>query len=207
MRVGWSAIFGIIPGLGDVFDVLMALMVYRTCCQADIPSTLRGRMMMNIILDFAVGLVPILGDVADAVFKANTRNAALLYGHLKDRGRVRMEGGGVIEEEEGKMGTAGELGASVDGRHAPALGNGSGVKKDPVVSHPVHDTNGQTSGTVPVDSVADHEVQQPLNIKTKAGSKGGWLSRFGGTGTGTASSSTGAPTSKKEPDLEAGERV
>ena len=188
----------------------MALMVYRTCCQADIPSALRARMMMNIILDFGIGLVPILGDVADAVFRANTRNASLLYGHLKDRGRVRMEGGGVVEEEEeeGMVGTGRQEARRVSGnKPVPALENGSGLKKEHIASHPVHDTHGQTSGTIPVDSAADHESQQPQNVKTKTGSKGGWLSKFTGTGAAGPSPTTTAPMSKTEPDLEAGERV
>lgn len=110
MRIGWGAIFGFIPGLGDVFDAFMAVMVYHSICQLDVPATLKGKMVMNIVLDFAVGLVPILGDVADAVFKANTRNVGLLYGYLRERGVERSgkgngngNGGGGGDVEAGHL--------------------------------------------------------------------------------------------------------
>ena len=78
--------------LGDVFDVLMAMMVMYTCTKADIPPALKSRMTFNIALDFVIGLVPVLGDVGDAFFRANTKNAALLYEHLRERGEKRING-------------------------------------------------------------------------------------------------------------------
>ena len=40
-------------------------------------------MMANVLLDVAVGTIPIVGDLFDVGFKANTRNVKLLepYGH------------------------------------------------------------------------------------------------------------------------------
>ena len=45
----------------------MALMVLRTCQQVEggLPANVKAKMYFNIILDFGIGLVPILGDVAD----------------------------------------------------------------------------------------------------------------------------------------------
>ncbi len=39
-------------------------------------------MLLNIVLDFALGLVPFLGDLADAVFRANSQNAWILEEYL-----------------------------------------------------------------------------------------------------------------------------
>lgn len=50
--------------------------------EGGLPAALYSRMLFNIVLDFAIGLVPFLGDVADAWFKANTRNAWLLEDYL-----------------------------------------------------------------------------------------------------------------------------
>lgn len=74
----------------------MAFMVYRTCCQVEggLPTSIRIKMLINIILDFAVGLVPFLGDLADAVFRANTRNAALLEEHLRQKGKKELRRSG-----------------------------------------------------------------------------------------------------------------
>jgi hypothetical protein len=84
IRFGWEAVIGIIPAAGDAIGVALAYMVFRECCKVDggLPSSLRIRMIINIMLDFAVGLVPFLGDLADAAFKCNTRNLRLLEVHL-----------------------------------------------------------------------------------------------------------------------------
>ena len=43
-------------------------------------------MLMNNAVSIAAGLVPIAGDVVLAVYKANSRNAALLEEYLRIRG-------------------------------------------------------------------------------------------------------------------------
>ena len=42
------------------------------------PKRWPRRMMANVLLDVAVGTIPILGDLFDVGFKANTRNVKLL---------------------------------------------------------------------------------------------------------------------------------
>jgi hypothetical protein len=43
-------------------------------------------MLINVIIDFFIGLVPFIGDIADAVYKCNTRNAVILEKHLREKG-------------------------------------------------------------------------------------------------------------------------
>lgn len=63
------------------------MMVVRDCQNIDggLPPQLYSRMMFNIVLDFLIGLVPFVGDLADAIYKCNTRNAILLEKYLRDR--------------------------------------------------------------------------------------------------------------------------
>ncbi|RKF73520.1 putative ph domain-containing protein [Golovinomyces cichoracearum] len=93
IRFGWSSVIGFIPAFGDILDTFMALMVYRTCQQVEggLPNSLKMKMMINIVADFVVGLVPFLGDLADALFRANTKNAILLEHHLRDKGVRNLE--------------------------------------------------------------------------------------------------------------------
>ena len=65
----------------------MALMVFSTCRKIDggMPEPLKYKMMFNIILDFGIGLVPFIGDLADAVFRCNTRNAVALESYLREK--------------------------------------------------------------------------------------------------------------------------
>ena len=89
IRFGWEAVIGIIPAFGDVVGVMMALMLWRKCQKVEggLDSATSMRMLVNIALDFVVGLVPFIGDLADAAFKANTRNCRLLERHLEQKHR------------------------------------------------------------------------------------------------------------------------
>jgi len=93
IRFGWSSVIGIIPGIGDVIDAFMAMMVLRTCQQVEggLPNEVKAKMLFNIVLDFGIGLVPFLGDVADALFRANTRNAVVLEKFLRARGAKALK--------------------------------------------------------------------------------------------------------------------
>ena len=68
-------------------------MVARDCQKIDggLPPQLYSRMMLNIVFDFVIGLVPFIGDLADAVYKCNTRNAILLEKYLRDKKAKREQ--------------------------------------------------------------------------------------------------------------------
>ncbi len=70
----------------------MAVMVLRTCQQVDggLPANVRAKMYFNIILDFGIGLLPIIGDIADALYRANTRNAVILEKYLRQKGAAAL---------------------------------------------------------------------------------------------------------------------
>lgn len=91
-RFGWGAVVGLVPAIGDVLDLLLAYMVVRTCNQVKppLPASVRAKMQMNLAIDFIIGIVPFIGDIADAVYKCNTRNAVLLEKELRRRGAKRL---------------------------------------------------------------------------------------------------------------------
>lgn len=78
-------------------------MVLNTCRKVDggLPSNVQSKMLINIFLDFVVGLVPFLGDVADALFRCNTKNAILLEKHLYEKGQRMVRGNAGHESENG----------------------------------------------------------------------------------------------------------
>jgi Domain of unknown function (DUF4112) len=57
-------------------------------------------MFINLILDFLIGLVPLLGDIADAVYKCNTKNFVLLEKELNKRADKRRPGFEIITDPE-----------------------------------------------------------------------------------------------------------
>lgn len=87
LRFGWTFFIGLIPGAGDVADaVLNYTLVLRKAQKAEIPDWLVRKMLANNLISAGVGLVPIVGDVILAQWKANSRNAALLEEYLRIRG-------------------------------------------------------------------------------------------------------------------------
>lgn len=97
IKFGWSSVIGFVPAIGDMLDAFMAMMVLRTCQQVEggLPVDVKSKMMFNIIVDFFIGLVPFIGDLADAVFRANTKNAAELEKYLRKKGVENLRKSGL----------------------------------------------------------------------------------------------------------------
>jgi len=79
-RFGWSGIIGLVPVAGDVLDALISLWLIQKCrkVQDGLPAETLLMMLTNLAIDFGLGVVPVLGDLADAHFKCNSRNVRLL---------------------------------------------------------------------------------------------------------------------------------
>jgi hypothetical protein len=77
-RFGVDALFGLVPGLGDIAGALVAVYALRVARNLGAPQVIQAHMLTNIALDALVGMIPLLGDVFDFAFKAQTRNLALL---------------------------------------------------------------------------------------------------------------------------------
>jgi len=87
IRFGWTVIIGLIPVAGDVADAsLNYFLVIRKARQAEIPGWLLRKMLMNNAVSAACGFIPIAGDIILGIYKANSRNAALLEEYLRIRG-------------------------------------------------------------------------------------------------------------------------
>ncbi|CAO3592256.1 unnamed protein product [Absidia cylindrospora] len=65
--------------------------MYRLACQANLPKALRRRMLYHISVDFLLGLIPILGILLDALYRAHSKNTKLLRKYLYQRARENKE--------------------------------------------------------------------------------------------------------------------
>lgn len=81
-RFGLDALFGLVPGLGDIAGGIVAVYALRVARNLGAPPAIQLHMLSNIALDALIGMVPILGDLFDFVFKAQTRNLALLDAYV-----------------------------------------------------------------------------------------------------------------------------
>jgi hypothetical protein len=82
-RFGIDAIIGLVPGIGDVASGVIGLLVVWRGSRMGLPRIVVGRMLLNTLLDIAIGAIPVLGDAFDLWFKASTRNLALMRRHLE----------------------------------------------------------------------------------------------------------------------------
>jgi hypothetical protein len=79
VRVGLDAILGLLPVGGDVLTGLVqAGLALYIIGRYNVPRAVAARMAANVLLDIGLGSIPVVGDLFDAVFKANTRNLQLL---------------------------------------------------------------------------------------------------------------------------------
>lgn len=92
LKLGWGSLIGLFPFAGDFVDMLLALMVIRTAKQVEggLPANLLAQMYAIVFIDFVAGLVPFVGDIADTIILANTRNAIALEDHLRKKGKKNL---------------------------------------------------------------------------------------------------------------------
>ena len=77
-RFGLDALIGLIPGLGDTSTTLVSFYILAAAVRHGVPKITLLRMGMNIGFDYLLGSLPVVGDVADAWWKSNQKNVALL---------------------------------------------------------------------------------------------------------------------------------
>jgi Domain of unknown function (DUF4112) len=81
LTFGLDPILGLIPGLGDLTTPLFAALLLLHGVRMRIPRVVQIRMLINAIIDFLIGFIPVVGDLFDFGWKANVRNLALLERH------------------------------------------------------------------------------------------------------------------------------
>lgn len=80
-KIGLDPLIGLIPGLGDIVATGLSFYIVYQAARLGIPKRILARMCGNIIIEGLVGEIPLIGDIFDAVYKANYRNAQLVELH------------------------------------------------------------------------------------------------------------------------------
>jgi hypothetical protein len=79
MRFGLNTILLVVPVLGDIIPSLVSILILIAGLgHYPVPRIVAVRMVLNALLDAALGWIPILGTLFDFFFKADTRNVRLL---------------------------------------------------------------------------------------------------------------------------------
>lgn len=78
----------VLPGVGDLLGSLLGLYTVTLAVRRKMSPVIIARMLMNLALDAALGVVPLVGDLFDLGFKANQKNVALLGERAEAGGRA-----------------------------------------------------------------------------------------------------------------------
>jgi hypothetical protein len=77
-RFGLDPLMGLLPGIGDTGSAIISAMALIAAARRGIPKILLARMALNILINEAVGIIPVVGDAFSFWFKSNARNYELL---------------------------------------------------------------------------------------------------------------------------------
>ncbi len=82
IRFGWDSLIGLIPGWGDLLGALLSLYFIVEGIRLRLPIGLLLRMLLNIFIELVIGIIPIIGDYFDVIWKSNQKNANLILNYF-----------------------------------------------------------------------------------------------------------------------------
>lgn len=93
--IGLDSIIGLIPGIGDTVTLAVSGYIINKARPHVSPAIL-SRMIWNVFIDWAIGIVPFFGDIFDVGWRANRKNVDMLkahvltnkYAHMDDKGQA-----------------------------------------------------------------------------------------------------------------------
>lgn len=103
LKFGWSNVVGLIPIVGALVSNYWSFKIYLLARNLDdgLPLDIQIIFFFNMLVDFLLSLIPIVGDIIEIGYKANLRNFLLLEKHLVRVGEKNL---GIIREEDVRPG-------------------------------------------------------------------------------------------------------
>ncbi|MGH7203471.1 MAG: DUF4112 domain-containing protein [Candidatus Levyibacteriota bacterium] len=82
-RVGLNSLIDLIPGFGDAAAAILSLYLVWIAIEMQLPRIKIAQMLWNILVNFLIGLIPVLGDAVYIFRKANVKNLKILQDYAK----------------------------------------------------------------------------------------------------------------------------
>lgn len=103
VNFGWTNIVSVIPVVGTIVATFWSLQLLWITKNLDngFPLDLQILFLVNIAIDFGLGLIPFVGSLVEIGYKANSRNYLLLEKHLTRVGELNL---GIISKDEVRPG-------------------------------------------------------------------------------------------------------
>ncbi len=83
IRFGLDPILSLIPGFGDIIGSAVGFYLIYVAKILNLPKPKVNKMLLNLVLDFAIGLVPIAGVTGDVFFRSNQMNWKIIKEHME----------------------------------------------------------------------------------------------------------------------------
>ncbi len=91
IRVGLDSLIGLIPGAGDAIMLFVSLRIVWLGKSIGMPKALVAQMVKNSAIDFALGFIPLIGDIADIFYKANQKNVRIMERWWISENKTRVD--------------------------------------------------------------------------------------------------------------------
>lgn len=103
VKFGWTNIAGLVPIAGTFISSYwsLGLLLLARKIEDGFPLDLQLLFLVNIAIDFLLGLIPIVGDLVEIGYKCNLRNYLLFEKHMDRIGQKNL---GIIPESEVRPG-------------------------------------------------------------------------------------------------------
>jgi hypothetical protein len=95
-RIGIDPLLGLVPGVGAALGAILSSWIIVVAARIGAPATVLARMGVNVAIDAIVGVIPLLGDIADFGVKPNARNLRLLDAWMAEPARTKRASGGMV---------------------------------------------------------------------------------------------------------------
>lgn len=145
----------------------------------------RNRMVRNVVIEVAIGLIPLLGDFIDTFYQANTRNVVLLEAMLT--ARVQK-----LQDAE-KAGTGTGIAPTREGTRTTRHHNDDSRTATP------QNYDDRHAGMHKRLQAKEHQDPARSTHASEADGGNRWLNRFQSRGKSTAGSEDGAPARPPRP--------
>ncbi|MFN3601401.1 MAG: DUF4112 domain-containing protein [Dietzia sp.] len=103
-RVGLDPVIGLVPVVGDALGTVVAAAVLTEAIRNRVPVHILFRMGWNYLVDAVLGVIPFVGDVADAAHKATSKNLRLVDRTIAEGRRVDTDAHGYLLRAVGAVG-------------------------------------------------------------------------------------------------------
>jgi hypothetical protein len=94
-RFGLDPILGLIPFAGDGISLIVQAALVLTMRRHGASGKVVTLMVLNIVIDYLVGVIPVVGDALDFFYKSNDKNVRLLKRHYEE-GKYQGSGTGIV---------------------------------------------------------------------------------------------------------------